>query len=189
MQLITVTPPTKEPVSYLEAKNYLKEDLDIEQDEIEAQVRAARELCEDISNKTYFTTVYKYIDDGYNFPIKLPKPPIQSVEKIEFQQKDGTLIEWDASNYVADTTAKFGLIRLAENYSIPDNLTKQNTIQITFTAGHENVSDIPERYKTAVKYLANHWMENRLPVSMNTMTYQVEFTVKSLLGLDRVVPV
>ncbi len=188
MQKVIVTQPTSEPVTYLEAKKFLRIDLDHEQTLIESYITAAREFCENYQNKTYMTKQIKLIKDNYSFPIILPDPPLQSVDKIEFQQEDGTLVEWDASNYITDASAKFGLIRTAESYSIPEDLATNNTIQITYTAGYETAAGVPERIKTAIKLLISIYYEKRLPVE-NAMNYEVPFTIKSLLNQDRVVPV
>jgi len=189
MQLITVTQPTEEPVSYQEAKDYLRLGLDQEQTLIESYITSAREFCEKYQNKTYLTTVYKYVTDDVAFPIVLPNPPIQSVEKIEFQKRDGTITEWDNTNYVVDTSGRFGVIRPAESYELPENLASVNTLQITYTAGNTSTAEVSERVKNAIKLLVSHWYENRVPVSMNTMTYNIQFTVNALLDQDRVMPV
>lgn len=188
MEILVVTPPTIEPITYSEAKEQARIDIDAEQSLIESYISAARFYCEKIQNKTYLTTTKKVIYDGYNFPLKLPHPPIQSIDKVEFQQKDGTIVEWDASNYIADTSGKFGWIRLAENYSVPDDLSDINTLQVTFIAGKSTADEVPANVEQSVKMLVAMWYEKRIPID-NAMNYKIPFAVESLLNLDRVVPV
>ena len=190
MPVKLVAGPEVEPISYVEAKEQLRLDVDDEEMLIKSYISAAREYCEDISNRTYITATKKLILDELKFPIEIPNPPLKSVEKIEFQKKDGTLIEWDAENYVVDTTGDFGWVRKAENATMPNlEVAETNPYQITFVAGHATQNEVPAKYKNAIKLLVTHWYENRVPVAVGTISNKIQFTVDALLSGDRVMPV
>lgn len=188
MQKVIVTQPIIEPVTYEEMKSFLRVDLDIEQPLIESYISTAREFCENYQNKTYLTKQIKLVLDNINFPITVPDPPLQSVDKIEFQKEDGTVTEWDVTNYIADKTGRFGLIRTAEGYSIPEGLSVNNKLQITYTAGYSSAAEVSERIKTAIKLLVSVYYEKRLP-TQNAMHYEIPYTIEALLNQNRVVPV
>ena len=190
MEIITLEQPTIEPVTYQEAKDQLRIDIDREKELIVSYIQSAREYCENYQNRTYLTKKLKLIKNNIHLPLEIPLPPLQEVEKIEFQKKDGSFVEWSTDNYVVDTSGEFGWIRTAETYTLPDiNFADNNRFQITFYAGHENRDDVSPRIKNAIKLMVTHWFENRTPVVIGTISTEVEFTIHSLLASDRVVPV
>ncbi len=190
MQIIRLSNPEKEPITYSQAKAQLRVDLDTEKELIESYIIAAREYCENYQNRVYYTSNFKLITDTVEFPLEIPRPPIQSITSIQFQDKDGDLNTWNSENYIADTTGEFGVIRLAENYEYPDiTFAESNILQVTFVAGFDNIENVPQRVKNACKLLVSHWYENRTPVVVGTISTEVEITIQALLGSDRVVPV
>ena len=57
---------------------------------------------------------------------------------------------------------------------------------VTFVAGHANAAAAPSQLKAAIKLLVAHWYENREPVVTGTIATDIQFTIESLLGLNRV---
>lgn len=190
MDIIVLEKANDYPITLAEAKKHLRVLTDDEDELIEAYIDTATEYCETIQNKNYMTTKLKLILDEINLPIKLPRPPFQSLEKIEVQKSDGTLEEWPADNYIVDDSGYFGFINRSNSYNIPGDLAEQQKIQITYTAGYATAAEVPARVKNAIKLLTAHFWSVRAPVSTTGgVPQEINLTVKALLGTDRVVPV
>jgi uncharacterized phiE125 gp8 family phage protein len=65
----------------------------------------------------------------------------------------------------------------------PDMISRrQDCIRIEYPCGYgDDASDVPPRLRTAIRFLANWWYENRLPVGVEP-TSEVLLTLSSLLG-------
>ena len=190
MQLKIIERPEQDVVALEDVKEHLRVTVNDEDLLIENYTSAAVQFCEDYQNKYYLNTKVKLILDNLHFPVQLPRPPLQSVDKIELQQRDGTLVEWDSSNYVVDDSGNFVWIRLADGYTLPADLANKQVLQITYTAGHADAEDVPQKIKEAILLLIGHWYENRLAVlSTGAVPQELTLTVAAILDQDRVVPV
>jgi len=191
MALKLITGPVEEPVTLAEAKAHLRVDITDDDALITSLITAAREYCEGFQNRAYITQIWKLtLDDFPNMPIKIPKPPLQSVDKIEIKDEDGNITVWDPSNYVVDTDSEPGRVLLAPDGLWPSvTLYPANGIQITFTAGYGDASAVPQRVKQAILLLVAWWYEQRETVVVGSVVNQAPFAVNALLWPERVVPV
>lgn len=116
-------------------------------------------------------------------PLKLPKPPLQSVLSIKFTDSTNAQTTFDPANYIVDTASEPGRIALAYGQSFP-NITLQpiNGIAIQFVAGYGAATAVPENVKTAIKLYVAHRYEN-------PDFQKVPEAVEYLLWSDRMVPV
>ena len=188
MDIKLLEKPESTPVSLPEMKEHLRVLENDEDQLIEAYMRAATEYCETIENKHYLTTKIKLLLDEIEQVIRLPRPPLQSLEKIEYQKVDGTIEVLDPDNYVVDESGYFGYVRLING--LPSGLADKNKLQITYTAGYKESDDVPYKVKSAIKFLTAHYWSQRTPVSTTGgIPQEINLTVKSLLNIDRVVPV
>lgn len=199
MGLKVKTKPKVEPVDINKIKDHLKITNTQEEDYLETLIQTAREVCEKQSNRSYVEqTLVKTFDSWPEFPIELPRPPLQSVEKIEYEDKDGLLTEWAPTNYIVDDYSFIPKIYKDYNAELPNvELAKVNAIKITYIAGYakDDTGDttnyrknIPARYKHAIKLLVGEWYRMREEVTENKPT-KIPDGVDRLLSSDRVMPV
>jgi len=199
MGLKVKTPPKVEPVDINDIKEHLRITNAQEENYLETLVEAARETCEKQSNRSYVEqTLVVTFNDWPEFPIELPRPPVQSVEKIEYKDKDGILTIWNSDNYIVDNYSFIPKIYKDYNAELPNvELAKVNAIQITYIAGYASddsgdttnyTKNIPARYKHAIKLLVGEWYRMREEVAENKPT-KIPDGVDRLLSSDRVVPV
>ena len=191
MALKLITPPATEPISLTEAKLHLRVDGSDEDALISSLITAAREYCEAFQNRAYITQVWEITLDA--FPRNLmvvPRPPLQSVDSIKYTDSSGTETTFDAENYIVDTDSEPGRIALAMNALWPTvTLQPINGVRVRFTAGYGDATKIPLMVKQAILLLIGHWYEHREGVLTGTISKEIEFAVKALLGMERVVPV
>jgi len=186
MSLKLITAPVTEPVSLSEIKEYLRFDTsDTSFDNIlNTLIIAAREYCENFQNRTYITQTWELTFDYFpDFPLKIPKPPLQSVLNIKYIDYLGVETIFDPSNYIVDTDSEPGRIAFAYNKSWPSvTLQSVNAVKIQFVAGYGDATVVPENVKLAMKVFITHRFENPESKDIPEAFY-------NLLWQDRMVPI
>lgn len=179
----TVADDAAQPVTLDEMKKHLRIDFDAEDETIAAYLLAAIERAETISGRTLINSTWKYSLDAFPallpgeyqppvratidrilsawanaFVIELPKPPLSDVQSVKYAASSNDLVELDKSLYVVDSDNDPGIIYPIINTYWPTTQAVPNAVQITYTAGYDNV---PEKYKLAIKMMAAHFYNNR----------------------------
>ena len=204
MAIKIIVQPPAEPVTLAKAKEHLKiepEDT-IEDDFVTALIISAREFCEEIQNRSYVQrTIELTLDDWPRCSeISLLRPPIQSVESVKYYDTENNEHIWDAQYYFVDVDSEPG--RIVPNYSqIFPTITLRpiNAIKIRYIAGYlpgepdsdDNIDyavNVPQKVKQAILLLVGYWHSNREAALAGIVTKEVEFSVKALLGTNRVYP-
>jgi uncharacterized phiE125 gp8 family phage protein len=192
MNLKLITAPTLEPVTLEEAKSHRRIESSDEDVLIVGFIEAAREWCEGYQNRAFITQTWELALDC--FPpedrIRIPKPPLQSVESIKYYDTDETEHTFSADSYHVDTYSEPGRVVLKYGETWPsDTLRTANGVIIQFTAGYsDTAATVPEKVKQAIKVLVGHLYENREATDIKELK-EVPFAVCSLLGLERIWPV
>ncbi len=191
MSLKLITPPATEPITLLEAKRHLRVDVTDDDTLITSIITAAREYCETFQNRAYITQTWEMTLDSFpTMPLKIPKPPLQSVDSIKYTDQNGVETLFDAANYVVDADSEPGRIALAPGVSWPSVTLKPiGGVKIRFTAGYGDAAKVPMMAKQAMLLLIGHWYEHREAVVTGSISKEIEFAVHALLWPNRVVPV
>ncbi len=187
-KVTVITGPALEPVTLAEAKLWCKVDLTTDDDLIEdVLIPAARALVEDIIDQCIQTqTLELCLDEWPDGPILLPKGPLQSVTSIKYKDSDGLETTWGASNYIVDTDSRPGRVVLAWGCSYPSfSMYPSNPIRVRYVAGTQDASPtvpVSHKIKLAMRLLISHWYQNRETVLVGSISKELEFAVKALLG-------
>lgn len=194
MALVLTTPPASEPVSLVEAKAQCRVEISDDDDLIEGLIRSARQWAERFTRRAFITQQWMYVRDDWPQDadwFRIPLPPLQSVESVQYQVADGTLYTLSASDYTVDTISEPGRIALADGASWPsDDLYPVNGVRVQFTAGYGNQgSNVPQPIRQAILLLVGHWYENREAVTVGAVAREVPFAVEALLWPYRVMDV
>lgn len=188
MALKVVTPPNQEPVSLEEAKLNARAD-DIEEDpRFQSWITSARRVAEVFTRRALATTTFEYTLD--RFPpdrfIKLPRPPLQSVDSVTYKDKAGNLNTLDPSVYAVDTDSEPGQIVLFPDQQWPSfEPFPTNAVRIRYTAGYVP-AEMPEEIKNAMLMLITYWYENREVAYVGSVSHKADFAFDSLLWPYRV---
>lgn len=180
-----VTPPTSEPVSLDEMKEYLRQDHDAEDELITAFITAARITVEEwlrraLINQTwemyldYFPGsgqegIWSGVRQGTKRSVRdaedvliMPRSPLSSVTSISTFAIDDTESTFASTNYTVDTQSDPGRIFLKDGAVWPDDLRDYHAVKITFVAGYgANAASVPQSLKLAVKMMAAQYYEHR----------------------------
>lgn len=194
-----VLDPIVEPVPLADMKNYLRVDIDDDDDLILTLTSAARERAEDFTSRCLVPQQWILSMDRFptwwgndggatfffehrhprhhsmfrsdNIAIILPRGPVLSVDSITYKDLTGTVQTLDPTFYEADLISQPARIRPVYNGSWPTALFDTNSITIKFTCGYQ---------QTVVEALT----------ATNTSPFTVQITrVKNFVSLTSVVDV
>lgn len=129
-----ITTPT-EPVTLAEAKLHLRVDGTDEDALIQGLISAARETCEDRTEGTVPVTGWRLTLDTFPDAIKLPRPPIVSVESVQYIDTAGVQQTLSPLDYVVDTASSPGYIVPAFGKAWPETRGQINAVEVEYTAG------------------------------------------------------
>lgn len=162
--LVADGPAGAEPVATSDLAAHLRIDSTGEYTLLTGLITAARELAEPRARRALVQQRYQLVLD--DFPaggdaLELPRPPLVSVDAVEYVDGDGTVTTWDSTNYQADTLREPGRVMPTAGQSWPSVGDHQlNAARIHFTAG-PTPDEVPQRIKQAIQMLAGHWYEYR----------------------------
>ncbi len=183
------TAPDDEPVSLAEAKLHLRVDMTDDDDLITGLITAAREWSEGYQNRAYITQTITLTLDEFPETFELPQAPLISVTSIKYIDTAGVQQTLSTDVYDVDTESEPGRVALAYSQCWPTIRGDINSVEVIFQAGYGDAgADVPASVKSAMKLLIGHLYEHREMVS-EIKTTEVPMTVKSLLGMDRMVVV
>lgn len=185
MPLIRTVAPTAEPLTLAQAKAHLKVEIDDDDALIGALITAARQhldgadgwLGRALMPQTWRLTLDCFPrgkSGGRTGWIKLPLPPLISVDSVTYVDTDGatqTLAE--ASYQLIDGGDWPSCLAPAWNTEWPETRDQPAAVSITFQCGYagataspvDSATDVPETARAAMKLLIAHWYQNREAVA------------------------
>lgn len=177
-----ITPPTAEPVSPADFKNWMQ-GLPVSADQesmVMSLLKAGREEAEAYQNAAYCEqTLQLTVEPEPCAPpaVVLPRPPFRELQSVTAVLPDGTQQDVTAQFDVHDGGGRAELIRKPGG-SVPGFCR----LVITYTAGYD-ADEIPEKVRQAILlYAAWAWMHRGGDTSVPAAFY-------ALLSKGRVIPV
>jgi uncharacterized phiE125 gp8 family phage protein len=166
--LTRTTPPTGEPVSLAEAKEWLHVTDTYEDGTIYALVQAAYQKVEDDTGLALMTQTWTYSVDKRpaDNVFVLPVGPVASVTSVTSYSEQDAPTVISAAVYRTDTRSLPARIVLNENQSWPTNVRRHNAYQIVFVAGYGGAESVPQPLLLAIRMLLHHWHANRQAVNV-----------------------
>jgi uncharacterized phiE125 gp8 family phage protein len=102
-------------------------------------------------------------------PIYVRRPPVVTVDKIEYVDENGTGATWEASLYQTDVASSPARILPAYGCTYPSAREQLNAVSIELTCGYGDAHDVPEELRHALKMLVATWYEHREEVITGTI--------------------
>jgi uncharacterized phiE125 gp8 family phage protein len=166
MALRRTEAPTEVPVTVAEAKANSNITGTSQDDEIEAMIASATEQLDGkdgILGRALCTQEWELLLDAFpcGSEIKVPLPPLQSVESITYVDANGDTQTLATSVYAVDVASEPGVVSLKYGQVWPTTQTQRNAVTIAFTCGYGEAGDVPERIKSAIKLMVGDLFENR----------------------------
>ena len=159
MNLTVLTPPAEEPVSVATAKLHLRVDNTADDALIALYLKAARELCEGLARRAFAAQSLRLVLDEFpaNGILKLPRPPLQSVESVTYLDSEGDEHDW--TDFTVDTGSEPG--RILFDSQPTASLQESGAVAVEFTAGYATAEDLPNVFVTAILQTVANWYEFR----------------------------
>lgn len=193
MPLRLVTPPSPEPVTLDEAKEWIKLESSITEDDalITGLISTARGHVEEYTHRALIDQQWELTLDSFPVSriIPLPKGRLESVDTFQYVDRDGATQTVPGTSYrIVTTNDQGGSIVLEENESWPDdcrNLTED--VSITFTAGYGTAaSDVPDALLIGIKLLVAHLYDRREMTTVGVNVTRVPNSFEWFVGPYRV---
>ena len=171
MALTETTAPSVEPVTLTEVKDHILLTTTDHDTWLTTALTTARKYLfglNGVVGRTLITTTYTLTLDGFPFSgvIYLPRPPVQSVTSIIYDDTDGDPVTWSSSLYLLDSKSFPGRITPAYNEDWPSTRPQNNNVRVLFKAGYgDAASDVAEDDKVQIMFLIAQWFRHREPTT------------------------
>jgi len=192
MRLSLKTAPSALPLDWsTEVKGHLRLDSDDEQDRVlNVLVPAARTWAESATGRQLITATWQmflgYFPSDNACPIRLPKPPLQSVTHVKYYDSNGVQQTWASANYTVTAPAGEkcggGFILPKATVSYPTAYGPPYEIEVEFVAGHgADASSVPGLLKAGMLLLVGELFERREEAIVGTIITRVPVAARDLI--------
>jgi uncharacterized phiE125 gp8 family phage protein len=185
---IVVAGPTVEPLTLEEVRGFRRV-LGTDEDALlSLQISAARQMCEQRTQRTMIETTRALILDGFpstdsSKAIRLAFPPIQRVDSIHYVDPDGAEQLLDPALYVLDPDTVPGYIVPAFGESWPATRVGQiRSVRVQYVAGYrsggtevEMRAAVPEAFRMWMHLAIGEMYENREATITGTIASRLAF--------------
>lgn len=180
--LVCLTPPTQEPVTLDDVLAFMRVDESDNPALVESLLVAAREKVERTTNRALLTQTWLLTlsawPAGHGYAgrlIELDRSPLASVTSVKYYPADGSAQQTLAAEaYHTLARPQPGVLCLRSGWTWPALADRPDAVEVTFVAGVEKPSDVPERIKQAIRMLVAYWHDmNRTGVNIGNIVNQL----------------
>src|SRR5690606_239729 len=161
--LQVIEEPVEEPVSLEEAKLHLRVDDNHEDSLIQNHIKTAREVAAAETGRLgILTTKIRMSLDRVprDRVLILPGAPLQSVESVTYQDRDGSEQTLDPSLYYVEKTPQPGYIFMLREWPLV-NPNHPRPLTVEYTVGWPSPEKVPASIKAGMLLHIGHLFENR----------------------------
>lgn len=203
--LVRTTAPAKGVFTIAQLRDVLRISSSSAADDyvLQAYMDAATQWIEDLAGVSMMKQTwtmkadqFPYNRDGFDRryplgkPILLPRGPVISVDTFTYQDLNNQTQDINsASFFQAALDERPSALYPPYNGFFPTALWVPGAMKIVFTCGMSGANDDPSKVdndvKMAIRFLANHWNENREPVPVNVNLQKLPYGLESMLWSAR----
>jgi len=181
-----ITAASTFPVSLTEAKAHLKVDTTADDTYIESLIKAATQLSEEYTNRFFILTSLKQQASSFAEIETLFKSKVNNVTNVKYYDSDNNLQTLSATVYNALINYEPAQIQLAHGQSFPSITKRNDAVEVNYTVGYGDASDVPEIIKQAILLTIGNFYENRSSVVIGRIATELPQNVKWLLNTYKV---
>ena len=156
--------PALEPVTLLEAKEFIRVSDTAEDSFITTLITAARLHVQGVTGRALIAQSWRVICDSWPHDrvVDLPVAPMISLSAITAYDENGTPVSLPLAQFQPETKVSPARIFLPSPVSGAPVLRRHSGIEIDYVAGYGSAaSDVPADLTQAVLSLVGYWFENR----------------------------
>lgn len=176
--------PAEEPITLAEARAHLRITSTAEDSLISRLIKVARGRAEAATRRQLVTATWVMTRDDFpsgDQPLKLYRPPVASVTKVEYYDESNALVTWGATKYQTDLVAEPARILPVSGESWPTTYDRMNAVQVTYVAGYGAAAAVPDEIKQAILVLLAELFERREESVVGTIVSPAAMTFENLL--------
>lgn len=145
--IVEVTPPTWEPITLTEAKDFLRVTQDADDAQISEDIATARQHAETVTGRALVRRDFDFFLDRFPPVIRLPKPPLVTVASIKYLDTSGNQQILAGTEY---TIAKGEPVRIRPAFGKTWPLIRHqhDAVEIRFTAGYASSQAVPAKVRS-----------------------------------------
>jgi uncharacterized phiE125 gp8 family phage protein len=181
MSAILLLPPSAEPWTLAEAKDFLRVEHDDDDAIVAALIAAARGRVEALTRRALLVQRWRFVLDVWpkNGRLDPRMGPLRSVIAARVFDAAGNAHSIDVETFVVDAAAD---VIASPCWALPQPGRFTAGIELDVELGYgDSASDVPDALRHAIRMLLTHWYENRGLVAIGA-------TVAALpAGLDALV--
>lgn len=186
MKATLAVAPAVEPLSLDEARQHLRLDDHADDDYLASLIVVAREWIEERTWRALISQTWDFYFDRFGDPLMLGRPPVASSGlSVKYLDDNGVLQTLATSVYELGQRNGIGIVRRKYGQVWPSARDVEDAVVVRAVCGYgANPSDVPAKYRHAMRLLVHHWYEQRMPVVTGTIATQIPLLVESLVGGD-----
>lgn len=193
MALEIVSGPDYEPVSLAEVREWVRLESDDTAHTTILQLirKALREDAENLTGRAFISRQYRLslecwpLDPKWGHSIRLPYPPLISVDSVKYYDTDGVLQTLASDQYDVHDEAEPGFIVPAYQIRWPSIRSRPDSVQVTFTAGYYGGSpDSESAAQAVIPSSVKLWMQTKLATMFKHREQLVTGTIVSKIPRD-----
>lgn len=176
-----VTGPSTEPLTYAEAKAYLRLNDDSEQSLVTSMITAARGIVEGHIWMPLISQVWAMQfdkDELSQAVVNINKAPLISVDSVTYYDNTNSIATLSAASYESDIYGSPARFRLKV---VPLVYDRMNALQVNFTCGYSSAANVPQPIKQAMYFILGHIYEQRQDVITGSQVNEVPLASRYLL--------
>lgn len=183
MGLQLITGPAGLAVDLAAAKLHLRIDDASEDANVSRLIEAATSHVQQMTGRALVSQRWRLLLDSFpGGAIRVPMPPLQSVEAVTYIDAAGQVQTLAASDYTVDPSGLYGLIWPAFGKTWPSAQARPMSVSVEFTAGYGDAADVPADLQAALLLLVGHYDQNREAVVVGTISGELPRGVAALLA-------
>lgn len=189
-----IAPPGTEPVTYDQLAAHVRVDSADDMDYLAGLISVAREYVDSVTGRASLLGSYRLVapswesiikpDRSAPYSIPLYRSPLATVSSVKYYAPDAAgLTTVSSADYRVIVGTEPGIVQFLA--APPVHEDRADAVQIEFAAGYADADLTPPILRHAVKMLAAHLYENRLPVAFASCS-EIPFTLKTLLENQKI---
>ena len=162
MGLQLITAADDYPVSLTAAKLHLRIDGTGEDANVSSLIARGTGYAQKQTGRALVSQQWRLVLDCFpSGAIKLPLPPLVSVESITYLDEAGALQTLDPADYLVNPFGIVGEVTPAYGKSWPATRSQAMAVKVAFTCGYGDADSVPEEIKGAILLMVGHLDQNR----------------------------
>lgn len=162
-----VSAQTVMPFELQELKDYLKISNNEYDLQLQRSLRSALRSVQKETGRAITTWSLRLHLDGFPSVISLPYPHLQGktsagISSITYVDTNGVTQTLSSSIYEVWATEQLTRVSVAYGESWPSTRTKFGAVRVNYTAGYADADDVPEDFKTAIKWKVHLDLQDQL---------------------------